>query len=236
MNKLTVRVQMLLGFGFLLSLLIITVIFSVVQQGKLADLTEKQFKHPFAVTNAVSRADGNIVRMSRLMKDIAMVKDDAEIVKLTQQVDALEQKVIDDLTLAKSRYLTSPDDMEKLIQLFRSWKPIRDQVIVLKREGKGAEAGDLTRTAGGPKLVEIFASSKIIYDIAVKKAESFQEKSIEERAFSFNITVLLGLLSVIVGILLRLRLSALSHVNWVASQRRLSRLHNSYRWAILISE
>ncbi len=204
MNKLTVRMQMMLGFGSLLVLLVMSVLFSVFQQGKLADITEKQYKHPFMVTNAVSRADGNIVRMSRLMKDIAMLKDDAEIVKLTQQVDALEQKVVDDLTFAKARYLTSPEEMEKLIQLFKTWKPIRDQVIALKREGKGAEAGELTRTAAGPKSVEIFAGSKTIYDTAMKKADSFQEKSVEERAFSLNITLLLGLLTVIAGVLIGL--------------------------------
>lgn len=199
MNTWTVRTRMLMGFGLLIALLVVSIAFSLVQQNKLADLTDKQYQHPFMVTNAVARADGNIVRMSRLMKDIAMVKDDAEIVKLTQQVDALEQKVIEDLTFAKSRYLTSPEEMEKLIQLFKTWKPIRDQVIALKREGKSAEAGELTRTAGGPKLNEIFASSQKIYDTAMKKAESFYDMSTDSKESSFYLTLFLGLLIVIVG-------------------------------------
>jgi methyl-accepting chemotaxis protein len=200
MKKLTVSQQMALGFGVLLFFLVGTIAFSLLQQDKIANLTQQQYKHPFMVTNAVSRADGNIVRMSRLMKDIAMVKDDAEIVKLTQQVDVLEQKVVDDLTFAKSRYLTSPEEMERLIQVFKTWKPIRDQVITLRREGKNAESGDLTRTAGGPKLAEIFTMSQKIYDIAMKKAESFQEKAEESRSFSFQLTLVLGLITVALGL------------------------------------
>jgi methyl-accepting chemotaxis protein len=200
MKKLTVTQQMLFGFGAILLFLLGTSVFSLIQQDKLADLTEKQYKHPFAVTNAVARADGNVVRMSRLMKDISMVKDDADIVKLSQQVDALEQKVIEDLTFAKSRYLTSPEEMEKLIQLFKTWKPIRDQVIALRREGKNAEAGEMTRTAGGPKLNDIFASSKTIYDIAMKKAEFFQTKTEEAREFSLILTSSIGFLVFILGI------------------------------------
>jgi len=202
MDKLTVRTRLLLGFILVILFLVSMLIFSIYQQNQLADLNLKQYKHPFMVTNGVARADGNIVRMSRLMKDIAMVKDDAEIVKLSQQVDDLEQKVIDDLVFAKSRYLTSPEEMEKLIQLFKSWKPIRDQVIALKREGKGQEAGELTRTAGGPKLAEIFAASGKIYDIAMKKAESFQEASAQAHRFSTQMTWLAGLISILLALVI----------------------------------
>lgn len=201
MSSLTIRMRMLLGFGLLIVMLAASIVFSLLQQNKLADLTDKQYQHPFMVTNAVARADGNIVRMSRLMKDIAMLKDDADIVKLMQQVDALEQKVIEDLTFAKSRYLTSPEEMEKLIQLFKTWKPIRDQVIALKREGKSAEAGELTRTAGGPKLAEIFVSSQKIYDIAMKKAESFHNNSSDIKTSSFWLTLLIGLITLLVGVI-----------------------------------
>jgi methyl-accepting chemotaxis protein len=202
MNKLTVRSRLLMGFILVISFLIMMLAFAIYQQNKLADLNLKQYNHPFMVTNGVARADGNIVRMSRLMKDIAMVKDDAEIVKLSQQVDSLEQQVIDDLVFAKSRYLTSPEEMEKLIQLFKSWKPIRDQVIALKREGKGQEAGELTRTAGGPKLAEIFAASGKIYDIAMKKAESFQEASAQAHRFSTQMTWLAGIVSILLALVI----------------------------------
>jgi methyl-accepting chemotaxis protein len=207
MNKLSVRSQLLLGFSVMLVLLMVTIGFSIYEQNKLATLTKKQYDHPFMVTNAVSRADGNIVRMSRLMKDIAMLKDDAEIVKLSQQVDALEVKVLDDLTFAKSRYLTDPSHFVTLIDLFKSWKPIRDQVIALKREGKGAEAGELTRTAGGPKLAEIFTNSAKIYEAAMKKAESFQTQSTETQNQSFIITLIIGVLTIMVGFFVALMLT-----------------------------
>src|SRR3990167_2855101 len=119
MRNLKISTQLAIGFVMLLVFLTGTSVFSIFQQSQLASLTEKQFRHPFTVTNAIARADANIVRMMRLMKDIALTEGDVQ--RYTTELDALEPKVLADLALAKERFLGDQADFDALIGKFKEW-------------------------------------------------------------------------------------------------------------------
>ena len=200
MNRLTIVNQLALGFGIVLAFLVGTIAFSAYQQEQLAALTEQQYAHPFSVTNAVARADANVVRMMRAMKDVALSDNAADVQKYATEVDGLEQKVLDDLALAKERFLGDKTDFDNLIAKFREWKPIRDRMIALKREGKTAEAADVTRTTGAAKLAEISVLRKKVYAFSMNKADAFQTNAGQVRDSAFRLTVLTGVLAVMAGL------------------------------------
>src|ERR1700730_16640438 len=124
MKNLTIRKQLSIGFGLLLFGLIGVVIFSLYQQNLLASLTAAEFEHPFAVTNAVARADANTMRMSRAMISLSTSENETQAQHFISIVNDLEPKVQEDLALGKERFLGNKADFDALIGKFNEWKPI----------------------------------------------------------------------------------------------------------------
>lgn len=121
MKHLHIAQQLAIGFGLLLLSLIGVSVFSVYQQDKLGALMVAEFKHPFAVTNAITRVDANVARMARAMRDITMAETEADLQKFTADVQVLEQKVFEDMALVKERFLSDKGHSDALVAKIRSW-------------------------------------------------------------------------------------------------------------------
>jgi len=97
--KLTIRLKILLGFGIVLLLSAAVNIYSLIQIKAVASLTENIYNHPLQVSKAVLTADGDIIRMHRSMKDVALASDEAGVTAASKAVNEYEKEVYDSLTL-----------------------------------------------------------------------------------------------------------------------------------------
>jgi methyl-accepting chemotaxis protein len=199
MKHLHIAQQLAIGFGLLLLSLIGVSVFSVYQQDKLGALMVAEFKHPFAVTNAITRVDANVARMARAMRDITMAETEADMQKFTADVQALEQKVFEDMALVKERFLSDKGHSDALVAKIRSWQPIREQVLQLKKAGQSTEAAQVVRTQGVSKVAEINAAINEIHKIAWSKAESFQANALEVQQNGRNISIGVSVVFVLLG-------------------------------------
>ncbi|MFA7243380.1 MAG: methyl-accepting chemotaxis protein [Sulfuricellaceae bacterium] len=163
------------GFGILTVILLAITLISVINMGKLAEFTEKIYKHPMAVTNGILAADGNLIRMHRGMKDVALAKTPEEIDKAAEAVNKSESDVYENMKIVKERFLGPQEMVENITRPISEWKPIREKVISLKREGNIDEAAAITKTDGAKKVAEISAAVKALKDWADKKGVSFYE-------------------------------------------------------------
>ena len=94
-----------LSMVFMLLLLIAIGIFSLNRMYRLAAITADLQHHPLTVSNATWRADGNIVRMHRSMKDVALAETAQEIDSAVAAIDSYEHDVQNDLKLMRERFL-----------------------------------------------------------------------------------------------------------------------------------
>jgi methyl-accepting chemotaxis protein len=200
MKKLTVAMQLTIGFGLLSVFLIGTIAFSIYQQSRLAEFTEKQYRHPFTVTNALLRTEASLANMRRGMKDIALSEDEAMVQKFVTEVDEYEKLVLADLSLAKERFLGDKDKFDELIAKVNEWKPIREEMIAFKRAGNAEKAAEITRTKGAGKVGEINELSKEVYAFAMKKADNFQKNAQNVRDDARRLSLLIGVVAVLTGI------------------------------------
>ena len=123
-----------LAIGLVVMLLIATGLFSLNRIAHVGDLLEKFYRSPFAVTNAVARVDGEVVRMHRSMKDVALSKTPADLDKAVAAVDASEKKAYDRIKIIKERFLGDKSLIERLEKGLDDWRPTRQRVIALMRE------------------------------------------------------------------------------------------------------
>ncbi|MBF0188294.1 MAG: MCP four helix bundle domain-containing protein [Magnetococcales bacterium] len=193
-----------LGFGFfvLVAMTVILGMMAVSNMKMLSGFTAKLFKHPYAVSTAMLRIDGNIVRMHRSMKDVALSKDAAGMEKAARIVAGYERKVYEDLKIVDERFLGSKDKVRELESLFRNWKPIRDEVIQFMKEGKRAEAAAITKEKGARHVAKMNTSVSGFLEFAEGKANGFfgMASGKADDAVMFVIVVMVVL--VVVGIVL----------------------------------
>lgn len=199
-SRMRLKTRLHIGFGSLLVLLIAVGGFSLYEMHTLADLTHRMYRHPFTVSNTVMRIDGNIVRIHRAMKDIALADSLQEIEAFAAKAQALESLVLDDFRIIKERFLGDPESYIKAEKLFRQWSPIREDVINLMLEGRVREASNITKGRGAIHVNKIINAMRALSDYASNKAKDFYSHSgkllnqnVQLMTWLLGISVILGL-------------------------------------------
>ena len=191
-----------LSMGFMLLLLIAIAIFSLNRMHRLAAITADLQQHPLTVSNATWRADGNIVRMHRSMKDIALAETAQEIDNASAAISGYEGLVYDDLALMRERFLGDPRLVTQAQDELAQWKPVRDQVIALKRKHQDAAALVLHKHQAADQVAKISATIAQIENFASKRALRFVDEAKDAANQAYLATYLAIAFAVIVAIVL----------------------------------
>ena len=207
MKRLPIATQLTIGFGSLIAFLAAVVAFGIYEQGRLADIAERQYKHPFTVTNAVARAEADLARIMRDVEEVAMATSPQEIDQAMKHLHELEKKVLADLKLAQERYLGPRAEVEALITAVTQWQPLLERLAELKRAGQQEDAKALIQGDISKRLEAIDAQAMKIYQAAFKRAEAMQQEAQAERDMAATVSVVVGMLAVLTSLSLAVALT-----------------------------
>jgi methyl-accepting chemotaxis protein len=202
MKNLKVAVRLGLIFGVIVTLFVLMSAYSINKLLDLSSATKQLYDRPFTVSVAVLTADGNIIRMHRAMKDVALATNPQDIDKNVAAIETLEKNVYEQLAIVKDRYLGDKSSVDRVTQSLREWKPIRDKVIAFKREGKNEEAANITKTLGAEKTAAISTEIRSIKEAAKGNASNFYVKANESSSdatklvIALNVLILLAIVTV----------------------------------------
>ena len=138
--------------------------------------------------------------MHRGMKDVALAKTPEEIDKAAAAVDKSEKDVYQDLELVKERFRGPAEMLDNVTRPITEWKPIRDKVIALEKEGKADEAAAITKGEGAKKVAEISAAVRALKEWAEKKGASYYENAAQSSNSVIRLMVALAALATIVSV------------------------------------
>jgi methyl-accepting chemotaxis protein len=93
MRKVKIGLRLGLGFGTVILLVLAVGLFAKMEMKELSGLTNKLYKHPFTVSTSMLKISGDIVRMHRSMKDVALAKNDQQMQKAAAAVDGYQENV-----------------------------------------------------------------------------------------------------------------------------------------------
>ena len=193
-----IGIRLAFGFSFILIIFIGVFGFIVIQLNSLSNITNLIYNHPLTVSNAVLRIDGNITRIHRSMKDVALAQNPAEIEKAVQLVNEYEKQVYQDFDIVEDRFLGEKYMYQDARQAFTEWKPIREKVIQLMYENKRQQAADITKGIGARHVEKLNQAMLALENFAQNKAKTFQRKAIDthHQAIIFTYSfIFLGLLT-----------------------------------------
>jgi methyl-accepting chemotaxis protein len=190
-----ISVRLATGFAILVLVTVALGVLAYVRSTELSGLTTALYRHPLAVTNALAEANADIIAIHRSMKDVAMAQSPADIDRATADVDRREKAVFDRFGIARERFLGNKADLDAATKAFAAWKPVRDEVIKLTREGRKDEAGAITRTKGVMQLAQINEPLERMSTFAHRKAEDFMKaaQATADRVAVELIATILGL-------------------------------------------
>ncbi len=198
----TIRNKLTSAFIVLIVLIVITGAFSLKEISILSKLTVKLYNHPLAVTRASLQANVNIIKMHRSMKDIVMVKNSAKRETVIQKINAYEALVYKEYDIITERILGKEGDVliADTIQIFRDWKPIRDEVIKhILTEDSGIAS---TRQKGAEHVARLSGKMDALVNYAATKGEGFFKMASHKSNSAFSIMITIIILSIIIGLLL----------------------------------
>ena len=192
--------RMAVAFAIMIVLSVVLGVVSINSVGTLSGLTNKLYKHPLTVSNAVLAANGHIIAMHRDMKDVALAKDNAGIDKAVAKVAASEKLVLEQFKIIDDRFLGDKSMVTDAHKAFVDWKVIRDEVIQFMREKKRAEAAAITKQKGAAHVAKINKYMQALIDFATNKAAGFIKMSNGKSKDVEYMTYALLLAAVVMGI------------------------------------
>lgn len=122
-----------IGIGFMLLLLLFAGlnIHSLIQMKTLSSLTQRLYKHPLAVSNAVRDINYQVVCIQRDMKDVVLADNEKQVHRAVASIESAQQSVLQSFDILQERFLGDKSKILEARQIFIDWKPIRDEVIAL---------------------------------------------------------------------------------------------------------
>ena len=207
-NNLGIGVKLIGGFLLILCLTTVVNVYGLFQMNNLANLTVDMYNTPLAETRAVLSADIAIVRMHRSMKDVVLSTDAAGLQAAQEAVNAQEKIVYDQMTIADK--INEPAGQALMAQTLadvKAWKPIRDNVIQLKKDGRDADAAAITKTAGAAQVALIESGMSKLEDYVAQQAQNSLAQAESTRSQVMNITIFGLIVALILGALIGLLLA-----------------------------
>ena len=167
-----IGLRLALGIGLIIVMLLAVCTFLMHSTRIIADYTTRLYRHPYTVSTAVLRIQGNITAMHRSMKDAALAGNSAELESAVNKVNAHEADVFSDFDLVGERFLGDKAEIETLRGKFAEWRTIREEVIELTSEGRADEAAALTRGKGAAYVDMLYGDIQGVLDFASDRADT----------------------------------------------------------------
>ena len=200
MKNLSIKKKLALSFGTLIAGTIVLGLASVYKLDYIAEQTTKLHQHPYTVSTRALSVELAIVSIHRSMKDVAMSTTDASITAEIEKVNAFEQSALEDFEIIHERFLGDKKRIDDVRALFTGWKPIRDEVIQLMRQGDKAAASQITQQKGARYVTMLTSEIQGLIDFADGKASEFlgnaQKNSRKAAVFIYCLLAALVLLAI----------------------------------------
>ncbi len=202
-NKLE-KQKLTISFLLIISIFVSFGMFTIKGLYTLGDLTKTIHEHPLVVSNASLHAALNITKMHRSMKDVVLAISPEEIEATLNVIKENEQNVYEQLDTIRIDILgEAGKELERQTrQLFKDWKPVREEVVSLLAAGNRNEAILVTKQKGAEHVEKLEAKMLELTSYARTKADFFMDLAETNQSKLESITISLTIIGVIVSIVI----------------------------------
>jgi len=207
--------KLFISFLLIVIIAVLSAVFTISKMNELSSNTQKMYTHPFTVSNAVANIQTGIIIMHRNMKDIVLTKNSLEIMKIIEQIQHEEDKVLKNFDLVYKNYLGDKKDIDSSYNAFKNWKAIREEVLVNLYDNKVEEAIAITKGKGANHIDKLYKKVESLKEFAFAKANLFYTKSLKDNGVNYVVSVIIitVLISALIIIYIINTLLKVNHAN-----------------------
>jgi len=194
------------SYFILITILLIMTGFAVGQMRTISSFTQQLYKHPYTVSVSIAKIELNVAAIHSSMKDIAQLNTPEQINEAAKKIAKLEENTLELFSVLEERYLGNKSEIDTLKQQFIDWAPLRNDIVLLMKENKRAEAAKISKQ-------EILYIKNLneqmlsLEEFAANKANEFTKKSINQGELAIFNLIILVLIGVVLALLLTWRVS-----------------------------
>ncbi|WP_421855877.1 methyl-accepting chemotaxis protein [Oricola sp.] len=166
-------------------------VFVCYELSSVSNMIGKLYHSPYTVGLKLRELETDIVSMNRTMRDIVLAEDETGIEIGLSVAAEYEKHVAAGFELVGERFTGEPALVEDARLLFAEWKPIRDEIVALRRQGDTVSAEAMLKTAGSAHMAQINAALRKLLAGANSAAETFYGNAIATRDLAMLITIAL---------------------------------------------
>ncbi|WP_025564658.1 methyl-accepting chemotaxis protein [Psychromonas sp. SP041] len=207
LDNMSLRKRLAGAFSILIIILIIMSFFAVKQMHSLSNFTQLLYKHPFSVSVAIVKIESAVTSMHSSMKDVALASSIDQINNAAANVDAIEKQTLKYFDVLNERFLGNKSEIIIIRENFINWRPIRNEVITLMREGKRIEALKITKEKDINHIQDLNQRLSKLEDFAANKANEFTKNSLAQGESAVLNLIILVSTGIILAILLSWRIT-----------------------------
>jgi len=163
------------GFGICLLFTLIVGVVGIRSNAALSRLTADFHSHPFTVTNALRKANADIIETRSTVREMVSLVDSRSAAPFISIIKDRERNVEVQLGIVKERYLGPPEDVDNIIRDYGSLKAVRERIIALVRNGDFRTARELADNTSRPIYQDLQTDMNTILAFADAKAAAFLE-------------------------------------------------------------
>jgi two-component system sensor histidine kinase/response regulator len=127
MQKLTLRVKLIVGFGYLLSILIVVGVHANLTQGLLSDKTRLLVNRELQGLGHIKEAQVNLIKVGRSLRQMMLAPDEVKRQLAKEQLQSAEKGVESELELGKQT-ISRDENKQALMEFETLWQAYRRQV------------------------------------------------------------------------------------------------------------
>lgn len=202
MNNMKISTKLMISFGIMIAIMIASGIYTTYNLITLATYTEKLYKHPMAVTNAIISADGNVVKIQRSYREALQAKTPQEFNEALKNADFFEKAYFEDMAIVKDRFLSSKQMIVEIETAYNAWKSLRQQAVDLRQNNQENESQNLLKMQVIPQVEILYAKIKALRTTATKKGESFANDASKTKDQTILVSIIFGTSAVICAVII----------------------------------
>ncbi|MDP1621736.1 MAG: response regulator [Bacteroidales bacterium] len=172
-----IKTRLLFGFGTILTMVLILGGVAFWHSKMMWDNTDFLYTRAFKVNIAVRDIQSNVRAIQRSMKDVVLAEDREELDSAKYSILINESEVHQLLDTIYALYIGKRSAVDTAFNLFKAWKPLRDETIRLIEADKKQEALLRTRNIGERHVTLIIDKINHLRDVTQDRGMTFYKSA-----------------------------------------------------------
>lgn len=112
----------------------------------------------FLASSKMQTIDGNVIRIHRAMKDVALSKSPQMVDGAVASIPGLESSINADLEIVRQTGTVPTQEIDAVRSALDAWQKFRHETVQLMRDGRGDEAAERTKAQGAALAKQLIGS------------------------------------------------------------------------------